>query len=304
MYGKAKAWLLAIQEKYKLEWWVGGLILAGAYDHFFGGKNLQSWISEFQAQLLRNYSVPGYVLDLLIAGFLLSMLMAAGAIIVSRGQKKTNMTLKEQAETDPLTGLPNAKKLEEEFNLRSKDSSKAFWICYVDVVGFGAINSRFNHQVADNLLVYFSKIVKGELRSSQDKMFRIYGDEFVLLLTGTDDVGARACVNRIVRTLSDQPSIAGTDRQTKEELKEYIQGRFGITDFDFSAGDETLPRCIERADTAVNLLKAVDPKFEKKEAVRMLKRAEVDEDPDLLRPRRRFGGGRRPSGAAVANAAH
>jgi diguanylate cyclase (GGDEF)-like protein len=214
------------------------------------------------------------------------------------------LTLKEQAETDPLTGLPNAKKLEEEFSLRSKDPSKAFWICYIDVVGFGAINLRFNHQLADNLLVDFSKIVRGELRSSQDKMFRIYGDEFVLLLTGTNDVGARACINRIVRALSDLPCIAGTDRQTKEELKEYIPGRFGITDFDFPAGDETLARCIERADTAVNLLKAVDPKYERKEAIRMLKRAEVDEDPGLLKPRRPFGGRRRPSDVAAAKAAH
>lgn len=181
MYGRAKAWLLAFKERYKLEWLLLAAIATAAYDFFFGGKKIGVWIGEFQAQLTRDYVVPGYVLDLLIGGLLMTTLTAVGAVVVNRNQRKTNLTL-------------------------------------------------------------------------------------------------------------------------KEELTEFVPARFGLTDFDFSAGDETLAGCIERADTAVNLLKHVDPEFEKKSAIRMLTRAEIDEDPSLLSPRRPFKV--RPGGAVTARAAH
>ncbi|MFO1087628.1 MAG: GGDEF domain-containing protein [Reyranellaceae bacterium] len=294
-------WLLAFKERYKLEWLLLAAIATVAYDFFFGGKNIGVWIGEFQAQLTRDYVVPGYVLDLLIGGLLMTTLTGVGAVVVNRSQRKTNLTLKEQTETDPLTGLPNAKKLEAAFN-ECRKGSKSSWICYVDIVGFRKINSRFNHRVADKLLVNFAKKVRAELRGSQDQMFRIYGDEFVLLLSKTDDEGARTCIARIVRTLADQACIAGTDRHTKEEVQEFVPARFGLTDFDLSAEDETLAGCIERADTAVNLLKHVDPDFERRNAIRTLTRADVDEDPSLLSPRRPFKV--RPGGAATARAVH
>jgi diguanylate cyclase (GGDEF)-like protein len=304
MYAKTKAWLLAASEKYKLEWVVIAALATAAYDLIFGGKKLENWAAEFRAQLVHDYVVPGYVLDTLIVGCLLSVLTVIGVVLASQSHKKENRTLKEQAETDPLTGLPNVKNLEKAFEERRKDTSKPFCICYVDVVGFGELNNGFNHTAADKLLVDFVRIVKGELRSSRDKMFRIYGDEFVLLLNDTDVGGARICVSRIVYALETIPCDADPERRTNKDMKVKVPGRFGITDVDAFAPDETLASCVERADTAVNLLKAEDRDFAKKDTIMILKREEVDGGAKRLAPRRRFAGKPRPVVPAAATAPH
>ena len=301
MYAKTKAWLLAASEKYKLEWVVIAALATAAYDLIFGGKKLENWAAEFRAQLVHDYVVPGYVLDTLIVGCLLSVLTVIGVVLASQSHKKENRTLKEQAETDPLTGLPNVKNLEKAFEER-RNTRRSRFASATSTSSDGELNNGFNHTAADKLLVDFVKIVKGELRSSRDKMFRIYGDEFVLLLNDTDVGGARICVSRIVYALETIPCDADPERRTNKDMKVKVPGRFGITDVDAFAPDETLASCVERADTAVNLLKTEDRDFVKKDTISDLEE-EVDGGAKRFAPRRRFAGKPRPVVPAAARSA-
>jgi diguanylate cyclase (GGDEF)-like protein len=294
MWEKIKEWLEARKKRYWLELPILLAILGAAYDSVFGenvvGKRADDWI----ARLGKNYEIGGYGLAALIAGWLWAAVSTAIAWFLWRYHVKLrkeleerNRALEEESKIDPLTKLPNNQNLKAAFEERIKDKSKPFCLCYVDVVGFGAINGRINHTRANAMLIELTKVIASDLRA-RDKLFRIHGDEFVILFNDAPVSGARAAARRISALLRDTDCFVGKD-ETDKDIFEKARCRFGITDFDFEAGDDTLAKCVDRADTAVNLLKARDPKAENEDnLIRIVTRADVDAKPSLLAPRRPY----------------
>jgi diguanylate cyclase (GGDEF)-like protein/PAS domain S-box-containing protein len=93
--------------------------------------------------------------------------------------------LKQQAQHDPLTGLPNrllkSDRLRQAIALcRRKDTKLA--VCYLDLDGFKPVNDRFGHEVGDQLLIAIAQRLQLAVREG-DTVSRIGGDEFVLILT-------------------------------------------------------------------------------------------------------------------------
>ena len=88
---------------------------------------------------------------------------------------------REQANTDPLTGLSNRKRIEEQIAQAledDKENGAAF--LFIDVDNFKAVNDRCGHQAGDHVLV----TVAGLLREICPEALtaRLGGDEFVLYL--------------------------------------------------------------------------------------------------------------------------
>ena len=108
-----------------------------------------------------------------------------------------------QARHDPLTGLPNRKRLMELLTDRIARSRRTNWaVVWIDLDRFKPINDALGHQMGDMLL----QAVAGRLQNCiarTDTAARIGGDEFVLLLDSADLNSATAIASRVVAVLSE-----------------------------------------------------------------------------------------------------
>ena len=83
------------------------------------------------------------------------------------------------AETDQLTGFLN--KAASEARMDRLCSEQAGLLCVLDLDSFKMVNDVFGHDVGDQVLIMFSRVLKKSLRKD-DECGRIGGDEFVAFL--------------------------------------------------------------------------------------------------------------------------
>ncbi|AKH22213.1 hypothetical protein AAY24_10920 [Sedimenticola thiotaurini] len=109
-----------------------------------------------------------------------------------------------QAATDTVTGLPNRlayeERLEQEF-ARWKRFGEPLTLLVWDVDDFKRINDRFGHHAGDKALHIIGRSLQTSLRET-DFVARFGGEEFVMLLTGTqsdDAVHVAEAVRREVK---------------------------------------------------------------------------------------------------------
>ncbi|MBF0181938.1 MAG: EAL domain-containing protein [Magnetococcales bacterium] len=93
--------------------------------------------------------------------------------------------LREQAEYDALTGLPNRKlfqdRLEQTILLAERNHGN-FSLIFVDLDRFKWVNDTLGHDAGDQLLVEVSRRLRGVVRKS-DTVARLGGDEFTVILS-------------------------------------------------------------------------------------------------------------------------
>jgi diguanylate cyclase (GGDEF)-like protein/putative nucleotidyltransferase with HDIG domain len=87
---------------------------------------------------------------------------------------------RENAFTDKLTGLPNARHLQLllERQLAASDGEGSFTLLMLDLDGFKLVNDNYGHHLGDEMLRRVSTILRNNLRSS-DTLVRYGGDEFI-----------------------------------------------------------------------------------------------------------------------------
>ncbi|KQR72953.1 hypothetical protein ASG03_02040 [Rhizobium sp. Leaf341] len=122
-------------------------------------------------------------------------------------QQQTTM-LTEAANTDPLTGLGNRRRLEAAMDAIDA-SGEGYMLAVLDVDHFKAINDQFSHLVGDRVLIALGALIKGTLRSP-DLAVRFGGEEFVVLMAGVTLAQARKACERIRLTIArhDWSSVA------------------------------------------------------------------------------------------------
>jgi diguanylate cyclase (GGDEF)-like protein len=106
------------------------------------------------------------------------------------------------ATNDALTGLPNRmaldRKLEDlcsRLSLDAMDQKLWFSLLYIDLDGFKAVNDGCGHAEGDIVLQKVGQAIQAAVRA-QDTVFRIGGDEFVVLLP---DCSAEICEELVGR---------------------------------------------------------------------------------------------------------
>lgn len=91
--------------------------------------------------------------------------------------------------TDQLTGLPNARSLQIQFEKevgRAKRAGNSMQLLMLDLDGFKGVNDTFGHKAGDAMLWEVGRIIKAELRD-YDFLARYGGDEFVAIVPETDN---------------------------------------------------------------------------------------------------------------------
>lgn len=115
--------------------------------------------------------------------------------------------------TDPMTGLPNARSLQKQFErevARAHRAGNTFQVLMLDLDGFKAVNDTFGHKTGDKMLIEIGKTIRGQLRE-YDFLARYAGDEFVALIPDTSSDAVHELCERIENAVSSFALSVGND---------------------------------------------------------------------------------------------
>jgi two-component system, cell cycle response regulator len=114
--------------------------------------------------------------------------------------------------TDQLTGLFNRRwfqhALDQEIE-RSRRQGHGFALALVDLDHFKHVNDRYGHEVGDRALCLAANLLRGQLRKV-DVCTRWGGEEFAIILPGTDRTGAHSVANRVLRAMRERGLLDAT----------------------------------------------------------------------------------------------
>jgi len=112
---------------------------------------------------------------------------------------------------DSLTGLFNRtygnQRLAEEWELYLRGGPH-FSVMFLDLDGFKEVNDTFGHEMGDKILAEFSKFLRSSLRAT-DVAIRWGGDEFLVILPGTDIEEAAAIAERLAAQMTHRNTTLG-----------------------------------------------------------------------------------------------
>lgn len=148
-----------------------------------------------------------------------------------------NARLKELVRRDGLTGLYNHTAMSEIIKQKVEEANRyqlPLSIVMLDIDHFKKVNDTFGHQFGDHVLRQVADVLQEGIRSV-DYASRFGGEEFILLLSNTNEVGAIVTAERI-RT--------GVAKLSWDEKSFAVSVSAGIA----SLGDENVDAFIAKAD--------------------------------------------------------
>ncbi len=116
-----------------------------------------------------------------------------------------NRTLEKNVVTDKLTGIYNRHKFDEMLEIeigKSERSKGSLAIVFFDIDHFKIVNDKHGHDVGDEVLKSFAKIVKSSLRST-DTFARWGGEEFAVLIPDTNIEDATHFAQRLRKDIEE-----------------------------------------------------------------------------------------------------
>jgi len=144
-------------------------------------------------------------------------ILQAGAKLAT-ASKKLNATIQDQVEklssmssrlqqaesearNDPLTGLPNRRRLAEFLN---QLAHSGFCFLIIDIDFFKSINDRYGHDVGDEVLQQLAVILNENIRDT-DLVARIGGEEFCIVFPATNIDISAGLADKLRQSIARQP---------------------------------------------------------------------------------------------------
>ena len=156
---------------------------------------------------------------------------------LTRGQRDQLLVL---ARKDPLTGVGNRRALDEKLNevcaAQTRITIQSSLII-LDIDNFKEFNDEFGHAAGDQILVRLTEIIDLRIRVT-DSLYRIGGEEFVVVLEGQDKEKARRLAEQL-RTLVEANELAPSGSVTIS---------LGVAEL---AAGESPAQWLKRADVAL-----------------------------------------------------
>ena len=159
--------------------------------------------------------------------------------------KQAELALEELAATDPLTGVLNRRKffaLGEAATNAAVIERRPLSVVLMDIDHFKAINDTHGHTAGDAALTAVARVICDNLRKGE-LVGRVGGDEFAVLLPGSDAVLAERVAQRILQLISSQPFAV-------EGVTFDLHGSLGVAELGRGAAGG-LPSLLDQADRAM-----------------------------------------------------
>lgn len=217
-----------------------------AIDDYLSGKS-PLYICEFRAR-----APDGSWKWLLARGMLLSRsadgkpLRMIGTHSDITERKEMEAELRRLATTDPLTGVANRRRFIEQLDkelARLKRFGLPAALLMVDIDHFKSVNDTYGHAAGDAVLKHLTASAVHHLRSI-DLFGRIGGEEFAVLLPGTDRDGAMEFAEQLRSYIANTPAPI-------DQGEIHVTVSIGVTEFEpsdlvpdtiFARADEALYR--------------------------------------------------------------
>jgi diguanylate cyclase (GGDEF)-like protein len=159
-----------------------------------------------------------------------------GHAVIALANAQRHRTVEQQALVDGLTGLANRRlctaALEKEL-ARAHRFGEPLALVLTDIDDFKRINDRWGHPTGDEVLKVFAKALKESVREI-DLAGRWGGEEFALLLPGTDLEGGRELSERVRRTLARKKFLAPDGERIR------VTASFGVAAFPNAGSQDEL----------------------------------------------------------------
>jgi diguanylate cyclase (GGDEF)-like protein len=140
--------------------------------------------------------------DILVLGsfFAVSAILVRQGLIVREARLLTSH-LSQQVDRDPLTGLPNRRRVHERIErelMQARITGQSLGLALIDIDNFKAVNDTYGHSAGDHVLKAIAGILARACRGS-DIAARYAGDEFLLVLPGLELQNAHIVGQRLLK---------------------------------------------------------------------------------------------------------
>lgn len=182
-------------------------------------------------------------------GTFTAMMISLGLVLLSK--ERSESLLKQLALRDVLTGILNRRAILEQFPAaleRSRTDSSWLAVAMVDIDHFKQINDVYGHLAGDAVICHCASHLTQRLRYS-DSIGRYGGEEFLLLLPGTNPEGAMAVLDELRASLAEAPAQYG-------ELSIALRISIGVCCV-VPTEEDTTASLLARADAALYEAKAL-----------------------------------------------
>jgi diguanylate cyclase (GGDEF)-like protein len=124
-------------------------------------------------------------------------------------RKRYEEWLRFRADHDPLTGLPNRRRFEDELSRKHAHAARYGGrgaVLMLDLDNLKEVNDSFGHHAGDRMITTVAELLQGRLRRT-DVVARLGGDEFAALLPEADEERAWAVASTLLAVVRAQPLL-------------------------------------------------------------------------------------------------
>jgi diguanylate cyclase (GGDEF)-like protein len=164
--------------------------------------------------VVRDPNRPDVNLPLALAVVGISLAALLGALIFAWSRRERMEELQQEASQDPLTGLKNRRRFEEDLELamaRARRERTTGVMLMLDLDYFKRVNDTHGHPAGDRLIREVADVLRGRTRAS-DTLARLGGDEFAVVLPRSTSAEGQLTAEAIVKAIREhQPEVDGAE---------------------------------------------------------------------------------------------